>query len=248
MAEPKTIQWEKDGYLGILSIDNPPENYFINPEFVSIPQLKEWLSDDIKAMIITGTGRHFSAGADMKALINQSVNLSVLKQNMIKGNQLLDFIAGLEIPILASISGVCFGGGLEVALACDIRICTSRSMFAFPEINHDLIPGLGGVKRLQKICGHKIAMEIMFSGDILNAGKALELKIADQVIPSKDCLGYGKQFLHGLVKDRPMKLIQLLMRSFRNAESLDADGAMIKDVEMFCELAHDYSVKKMKGK
>jgi len=248
MAKPKTIKWEKDGYLGILSIDNPPGNYFINPEFVSIPQLKEWLSDDIKAMIITGTGRHFSAGADMKALINQSVELSVLKQNMIKGNQLLDFIAGLEIPVLASISGVCFGGGLEVALACDIRICTSRSMFAFPEINHDLIPGLGGVKRLQKICGHKTAMEIMFSGDILNAGKALELKIADQVLPSKDCLDYGKQFLHGLVKDRPMKLIQMLMRSFRNAESIEASEAMIKDVEMFCELAHDYSVKKMKGK
>lgn len=248
MAEPKTIKWEKDGYLGILSIDNPPENYFINPEFVSIPQLKEWLSDDIKAMIITGTGRHFSAGADMKALINQSVDLSVLKQNMIKGNQLLDFIAGLEIPVLASISGVCFGGGLEVALACDIRICTSRSMFAFPEINHDLIPGLGGVKRLQKICGHKTAMEIMFSGDILNAGKALELKIADQVIPSKDCLDYGKQCMHGLVKDRPKKLIQMLMRSFRNAESIEANEAMIKDVEMFCELAHDYSVKKMKGK
>lgn len=248
MAELKTIKWEKDGYLGILSIDNPPENYFINPEFVSIPQLKEWLSDDIKAMIITGTGRHFSAGADMKALINQSVDLSVLKQNMIKGNQLLDFIAGLEIPVLASISGVCFGGGLEVALACDIRICTSRSMFAFPEINHDLIPGLGGVKRLQKICGHKTAMEIMFSGDILNAGKALELKIADQVIPSKDCLDYGKQCMHGLVKDRPKKLIQMLMRSFRNAESLEASEAMIKDVEIFCELAHDYSVKKMKGK
>ncbi len=244
MAELKTIKWEKDGYLGILSIDNPPENYFINPEFVSIPQLKEWLSDDIKAMIITGTGRHFSAGADMKALINQSVDLSVLKQNMIKGNQLLDFIAGLEIPVLASISGVCFGGGLEVALACDIRICTSRSMFAFPEINHDLIPGLGGVKRLQKICGHKTAMEIMFSGDILNAGKALELKIADQVIPSKDCLDYGKLCMHGLVKDRPMKLIQMLMRSFRNAEALEAKEAMIKDVEIFCELAHDYSVKR----
>jgi enoyl-CoA hydratase/carnithine racemase len=244
MGELNTIKWEKDGYLGILSIDNPPENYFIDPEFVTIPELKEWLSDDIKAMIITGTGRHFSAGADIKALINQSANLEKLQRNMIRGNQLLEFIAHLEIPVLAAITGVCFGGGLELALACDIRICTSRSMFAFPEINHDLIPGLGGVKRLQKICGRKTAMEIMFSGDILNAGKALELKIADQVLPSKDCLEYGKQFLHGLVKDRPMKLIQMLMRSLRNAESLEASEAMIKDVEIFCELAHDYSVKR----
>ena len=161
-----------------------------------------------------------------------------------RGNQLLEFIAHLEIPVLAAISGVCFGGGLELALSCDIRICTSRSMFAFPEINHDLIPGLGGVKRLQKICGHKTAMEILFSGDILNAGKALELKIADQVLPSKDCLDYSKQFMHGLVRDRPKKLIQMLMRSFRNLESLDINEAMMKDAEMFCELAHDHTVKR----
>ena len=244
MADPKTIKWEKDGYLGILSIDNPPENYLINPEFITIPQLKEWLSDDIKALIITGTGRHFSAGADIKALINQSVDLEELQQSMIRGNQLLEFIADLEIPVLAAISGVCFGGGLELALACDIRICTSRSMFAFPEINHDLIPGLGGVKRLQKICGHKTALEILFSGDILNANKALELKIIDQVITEKDCLDYCKHFVQGLIKNRPVKVIHMLMRSFRNAESLEANEAMMKDVEMFCELAHDYSVKR----
>lgn len=163
---------------------------------------------------------------------------------MIRGNQLLEFIADLEIPVLAAISGVCFGGGLELALACDIRICTSRSMFAFPEINHDLIPGLGGVKRLQKICGHKTALEIMFSGDILNANKALELKIIDQVIPEKDCLDYCKYFVQALIKNRPVKVIHMLMRSFRNAESLEANEAMMKDVEMFCELAHDYSVKR----
>jgi enoyl-CoA hydratase/carnithine racemase len=244
MADPKTIKWEKDGYLGIISIDNPPENYLINPEFVTIPQLKEWLSDDIKAMIITGAGRNFSAGADIKILINQSVDPKELQLSMIRGNQLLEFIADMEIPVLAAISGVCFGGGLELALACDIRICTSRSMFAFPEINHDLIPGLGGVNRLQKICGHKTAMEILFSGDILNARKALELKIADQVLPSKDCLDYSKQFMHGLIKDRSMKIITCLMRSFHNTETLDAEEAMIKDVEMFCELAHDYSMKR----
>jgi enoyl-CoA hydratase/carnithine racemase len=247
MTDSKFITWEKDGYLGILSLNNPSENYLINPDFVEIQQLKAWLSDDIRGLIISGTGRHFSAGADIKSLISQTHQAEELKQSMIQGNQLLDSISQLEIPVLATISGVCFGGGLEIALSSDIRICMNRSMFAFPEINHELIPGLGGLKRLKKICGQKTALEILLSGDIINAGKALELKIVDIVIPSKDCLDFGKQFMNGLIKERSPKLIQYLMRSFRNAESLEAKEAMLKDVEMFCELAHDFSVKSQNG-
>ncbi len=78
-------------------------------------------------------------------------------------------------------------------------------MFAFPEINHELIPGLGGLKRLEKICGHKTAMEILLQVTILNANKALEIKIVDQVIPSKDCLDYSKQYMQDLIKDRSCK-------------------------------------------
>jgi enoyl-CoA hydratase/carnithine racemase len=243
MRDSKFIKWEKDGFLGILSLDNPPENYLINPEFVEIQQLKEWLSHDIRTLIITGTGRHFSAGADIQSIISQTNDPEKLKQSMLKGNLVLDYISQLEIPVLAAISGVCFGGGLEIALAADIRICTNRSMFAFPEINHDLIPGLGGLKRLKKICGQKTSMEILLSGDIFNAGKALELKIADMVIDSKECLGFSKQFMNGLIKDRSPKIIQYIMRSFHNAELAETDEAMLKDVEMFCELAHDFAAK-----
>jgi enoyl-CoA hydratase len=201
------------------------------------------LADDIRALIITGTGRHFSAGADIQNLISKSSRPEKLKQSMINGNQLLDYISQLEIPVLAAICGVCFGGGLEIASAVDIRICTNKSIFAFPEINHDLIPGLGGIKRLEKICGHKTALEILLSGDIINAGKALELKIVDQVIQANDCLVFSKQFMHGLIKDRSPKVIQYLMRSFRNAETVETSEAMFKDVEMFCELAHDFAAK-----
>jgi enoyl-CoA hydratase len=243
MTDSKFIKWEKDGFLGILSLDNPPENYLINPKFVEIQQLKEWLSNDIRALIITGTGRHFSAGADIQSIVAQTNEPEKLKKSMIKGNLVLDYISQLEIPVLASISGVCFGGGLEIALAADIRIFTNRSMFAFPEINHDLMPALGGLKRLKKICGQKTSMEILLSGDIFNAGKALELKIADLVIDSKDCLDFSKQFMNGLIKDRSPKVIQYIMRSFRNAELAETDVAMLKDVEMFCELANDFAVK-----
>ncbi len=248
MADTNSMKWEKDGHLGILSIDNPPENYLANPEFTTISQLKEWLGNDIRAMIITGTGRHFSAGADIKTLVRQSANRVELKQNMLSGNHLLTFIADLEIPVAAAVSGVCFGGGMEVALACDLRFCTKKAIFAFPEINHNLIPGLGGLKRLQNLCGHKTAMEILFTGDILNANKAFELKIVDHVVPSNDLLDYCRHYMKGLINDRSSKVIRMTMRSFRNAESLNANEAMINDVEMFCELAHDFSMNERRKK
>ncbi len=88
----KNISWETDGSLGILTIANPPENYLIEPEFVSIEQLKSWLTEDIKGLIITGAGRHFSGGADLKNLMELAKNETDLFQSMQKGNHLLNYI------------------------------------------------------------------------------------------------------------------------------------------------------------
>ncbi len=235
------VHWSKDGFLGVLTIENLPENYLVNPEFVSISQLEEWLSDDIRAMIITGAGRHFSAGADLKVISRLTKDADDLKSGMTQGNHLLNYISRLEIPTLAAINGICFGGGLEIALSCDLRFCTRRSLFAFPEINYNLIPGLGGLNRLERICGHRNSMEIMFSGDTLNANKALELKIVDRIIDQPDLLVFCQNYLQGLIKGRSPEVIRMLMRSFRNSEYLTADEAMKKDVEMFCKLAGNFS-------
>jgi enoyl-CoA hydratase/carnithine racemase len=144
---------------------------------------------------------------------------------------------------VAAISGVCFGGGLEIALACDIRICTHRSLFAFPEINLNLIPALGGLKRLQNLCGHRAAIEILSGGDTLNAHRAFELKIVDRVVEEKDCRQFAVDYLNSLVHDRPKKVISMLMKSFRNADMLPFEEAQKKDVDMFCELALDASLQ-----
>ncbi|MCD4681889.1 MAG: enoyl-CoA hydratase/isomerase family protein [Bacteroidales bacterium] len=246
MSDKKNITWEVDDSLGILTLNNPPENYLINPEFVSIDQLKSWLKENIKGLIITGAGRHFSGGADLNNLMELAKNENDLFTNLSKGNDLLNYIDDLEIPVVAAISGVCFGGGLEIALSCDIRICTERSMFAFPEINHDLIPGIGGVARLERLTGKKTAMDILFSGDTINARKALELKIVDYVIPKYGFLEFSKNYLNKLVENRPIKVINMLMRSLKNSRELEFTEAVKRDVKMFCELAID-EAKKLKN-
>ena len=119
--------------IGILKLNNPPQNYLIEPAFADLEKLQRWLNADLKGLIITGAGRHFSAGADMLHLKEMAANTGALEKKMTAGNQLLNFIYDLDIPTIAAIKGVCFGGGLEIALSCQIRFCNSKALFAFPE-------------------------------------------------------------------------------------------------------------------
>lgn len=233
----KGFRWESSGAVGILTLDRVPENYLAQPEFIPLDFLKEQLTPEIKGLVITGAGRHFSAGADPGLLFKQAADSGALREQVLRGNQLLDFIDNLDIPVVTAISGICFGGGLEIALACDLRFCTQRSLFAFPEIHLDLIPALGGVRRLQNLCGHRVALELLFRGDTINAHKAAELKIADLITEQKDVREFAVDYLAALVKDRPLKVIRMLMKSFRNAESGSHVASGLNDAEMFCELS-----------
>ena len=241
------IEWIKDDTIGILKL-NPeasgPQNYLTDPEFIKLETLQENLSDGIKGLIITGTGRHFSAGADPESIFKQIENKEEFKHSLIKGNKLLNFIENLEIPTIAAISGVCFGGGLEIALSCHIRVCSEKSLFAFPEVNQNLIPGMGGIRKLEKLAGKAKALELVVSGDIINANKAYELKLVDYITGKKKALEFSLELLKNITKDRPLKIINTIMRSINNSSRMEIDEAIEKDAEMFCELAIEEAKKK----
>ena len=152
MEKTGQVSLEVDQHIGIIRIDNPPGNYLVRPEFISLETLRHWIEkSQIKGMIISGTGKHFSGGADLETLFSQSGDASILESEITKGIELLHFIEDIEIPVLAAINGICFGGGLEIALACHMRICSRNALFAFPEINHGITPGLGGIKRITEL-------------------------------------------------------------------------------------------------
>jgi enoyl-CoA hydratase/carnithine racemase len=133
------------GDIGLLTLNNPPQNYLTEPEFIPASELKKWIEDNgLKGLVITGSGRHFSGGAQLESVFSMAADEERMEGRMARGKELLRYIEELDIPVAAAISGVCFGGGLEIALACHIRICSENSLFAFPETNQGLMPGLGG--------------------------------------------------------------------------------------------------------
>lgn len=223
---------------GILILENPPQNYLPEPEFIPVDELKDWIGQNHpKALIIAGSGRHFSGGANIDSLFSLVKTTESLEKQMKKGKELLDFIENLDIPVVAAIKGVCFGGGLEIALSCHIRICSESALFAFPEANLGLIPGLGGTYRLRERISLKDSMKMILGGDMINAEEAFIMKLVDTVVKDEDPLSYALHFLKRITDGRPLKIINYVMRSLKNAKRLPPEEAMHEETRMFCELA-----------
>ena len=224
--------------IGILIVKNPPQNYLTEPEFIPVTELKEWIEGNyLKALIISGSGRHFSAGANLDSIYTLAAGGEQMEVTMDKGKELLAFLQDLDIPVVAAISGVCFGGGLEIALACHIRICSENALFAFPETNHGLMPGLGGTLRLRERISLQESLKMILGGDIINAEEALLLNVVDTIVKNEEPLPYTLHFLRRITEGRPLKIINYVMRSLKNAKRLPPEETLREETRMFSDLA-----------
>ncbi len=232
------IQWEVRDSVGILSLANPPENFLKEPEFVPLETLKKWIGEqEPHALVITGAGRHFSAGADREDVLKKVEKQEELLSKLMKGKELLDYLENLTIPCIAMVRGVCFGGGLEIALACHIRTCSENALFAFPETNSGLLPGLGGTIRLPGRISFKSSLEMILSGDMISSEIARELGLVDEVFPDAELAPGTFHMIRKMIGNRPPELIRMVMQALHNARSLPISEAMKEESRMFCELA-----------
>jgi enoyl-CoA hydratase len=238
LEDKSGIIWNKQGSTGILSLSPSGGNYLDDPEFANVNRLKEIFSDpDLKGMIIRGSGRHFSAGANLKKLRQLARDESLLKEKMVAGKELITLVNSAPIPVIAAINGACFGGGLEIALACHIRICSESALFAFPETHHGIMPGLGGTVTLAQVIGTGRSTEMILAGDVVNAKKALEMKLVDYVIPAVELDDFTISYIQKLTNDREIDVIRSVMQSIYNSQHMTMDKALEEETKMFCALA-----------
>lgn len=208
------IELEVQNGIGILSINNEAQNKIKDPEFIDLEFLKGWVSENsIRGLIITGKGRHFSSGADVDRMMTFNNDAEKVKDNILKGHRLLDYIEQLPIPTAAAIGGICFGAGLEIALACHFRICAENAVLAFPESNIGLMPGLGGTIRLPRLIGKSKAIQMIVSGSSLNATEALTLGLADIVCPKKMELEKTKEWLQKMLDNKSYDIVTAIIHS-----------------------------------
>lgn len=237
MEQSNITEWEIVDNFGILTINNPPQNFLTEPEIVGLSDLQRWTSNEtLRGLIVQGKGRHFSAGADKNNILT-APDEEGIRNNLTKGKKVLNYLWDLPIPTIAAIRGVCFGGGLEVALSCHIRICSDKSLFSFPEAGLGIMPGLHGTVKLPRIVGIANAIDILLTGKTLDAQEALRLKLVDYVVPANEVFDYSLAFLKRLTGDKPIRVIHAVVQSFINARKLSEDEAIEKGSLMFCDLA-----------
>ena len=181
--EFENVILEKTAAVAIVRVNRPKVLNALNRK--TMEELEcvffELKSDSqIKAVILTGSGdKAFIAGADIKEISDYQAGSG--SQFAHQGQSVLDLIENLGKPVLAAINGYALGGGLEIAMACHLRLASARAKMGQPEINLGIIPGFGGTQRLARMVGEGRAMELVLSGDTISAEEALRIGLVNQV-------------------------------------------------------------------
>ncbi|MEM0043671.1 MAG: 3-hydroxyacyl-CoA dehydrogenase/enoyl-CoA hydratase family protein [Sulfolobales archaeon] len=182
-----TLLVRKENRVAWIVLNRPERLNAINIEMLQELSrvLDELEADDsVRVIVITGSGRAFSAGADVTGFAGVNpVKAYIFSRRF---QEVLSKIEKLAKPVIAAINGYALGGGLEIALACDIRIASEGAMLGQPEINLGLIPGAGGTQRLSRLIGLGRALEIIFTGDMIPAREAERIGLVNRVVPSEN--------------------------------------------------------------
>lgn len=220
----------------VLTLNHPPDNRLTSPVWVDPRALLAFLDKNkAKSLVITGAGRHFSNGADL-ASIQTMLKTGELAKQLKQGKELLQNLYQLNIPVIAAIEGICFGGGLEIALSTHLRIMSDKSLMAFPESMQNLMPGLTGNWLIKKHLTLGKSMEMLLGNKVFSADEALQEGLTDFICPSKSTLEFALSLSKKMTKDKPMHVIQHVMQALKNSYEMPREEAMKEETRLFCEL------------
>jgi enoyl-CoA hydratase/carnithine racemase len=179
--------------IALVTIDHPKVNALSDAVISQVDAaMDEVIQDElVKVAIITGAGQSaFAAGADIRQLAGfaRTGDRAGAREFIHRGQTLFDKIESCEKPVIAAVNGAAFGGGLELALACHIRILSERAGLAAAEANLGLVPGWGGSQRLARLAGTGRALECIMTGDTMSAQEAWRIGVANRVVPAEQLL------------------------------------------------------------
>ena len=233
------IQLEKRGHIAVLTIANPPANTWTADSLAALKATVENLNADrdIFALVVTGQGeKFFSAGADLKTFADgDRARANDMAQRFGEAFAALTAFRGVSI---AAVNGYAMGGGLECAMACDIRIAEEHAQMALPEASVGLLPCAGGTQNLPWLVGEGWAKRMILCGERVTAAKALEIGLVEEVVPTGNGLEAALKLAEGACKQSPSSIARCkqLVMSARDGRS-HSDGWRMER-ELFVELFH----------
>ncbi len=201
--EYRETTYEVEGPMALLTINRPEKHNAIS--LATLAELRHSVAragadDDVRVVTITGAGgRAFASGSDLNEVLHRDFKKAL--EPIVQG--LADQLERLPKPTIAAIDGICMGGGLEVALGCDLRIATSTSRFATPEGKLGIIPGGGATARLPRIVGRGWGMEMMLMGKPIDAERALSIGLVTRLVAREELLPEARRMAEHLASFAP---------------------------------------------
>lgn len=234
--ELQNLKMTVEEQVAVIVIDHPPANTLNTPTMNDLEQvIREVISNkEIKAAVITGAGMFFIAGAD----INEIATLKSAQDGetiTLRGQSVISMIGNSPKPFIAAINGMCLGGGMELAMACHLRVCGDRAQVGQPEINLGIIPGFGGTQRLSRLTNISKAMELILTGDRISAQEAFRIGLVNKVVPNMDVV---KQAV-GLAKKIASKgavAVAKAMDAIKTGSEMTLEDGLKYEAKLFGEI------------
>ena len=231
--ETEFIKYEEEGIIAVLTINRPKALNALNSQVLD--ELDKTLgnidTNKIRALILTGAGeKSFVAGADIGEM--SSLTKEQGKAFGKKGNDVFRKLETFPIPVIAAINGFALGGGCEISMSCDIRICSDNAIFGQPEVGLGITPGFGGTQRLARIVGQGMAKQMIYTGRNIKADEAYRIGLVNAVYPQSELLNEAKKMAETIARQAPIA-VRNAKKAINDGLQVDMDKAIEIEEELF---------------
>lgn len=245
--EYEILQWAAAEGIATVTISRPQAMNALNSRFFQemdglVAELEP--RQDIKVVVITGEGKAFVAGADIAEMVHMTQEEG--KAFSSTGQRTFRSLELLEKPVIAAVNGFALGGGLELALACDFRIASSRAKFGQPEVNLGLIPGYAATQRLPRLIGIGNALFLLMTGEMIAADDALRMGLVQKVVEPEELMTTVHELAKTIASKGP-QAVRLVKKVARQGNLMDFESGCALESELFGSLFENEGAEGMKA-
>lgn len=237
------ITYEAEGQIGIITINRPKALNALNSTVLE--ELDKTLDavdlQTVRCLILTGAGeKSFVAGADIGEMstLTKAEGESFGK----KGNDVFRKLETFPIPVIAAVNGFALGGGCEISMSCDIRICSENAVFGQPEVGLGITPGFGGTQRLARIVGTGKAKEMIYGARNIKAEEAYRIGLVNNVYPLEELMPAAKKLAATIARNAPIA-VRNCKRAINEGLQVDMDQAVVIEEKLFGNCFETYDQK-----
>ncbi len=235
------VNVDLQGAVAVLTIDRPKALNALNPEVLAdLKAAFEGLDQNtVRCVVLTGAGdKSFVAGADIGSMSTMTRAEGEAFGKL--GNDIFLMIESFPLPVIAAVNGFALGGGCELAMSCDIRICSDNAMFGQPEVGLGITPGFGGTQRLPRLVGMGMAKQLLYTARNIDAAEALRIGLVNAVIPQAELLDAALKMAGQIAKNAPIA-VRACKKAVNEGMQVSIDRAVEIEEKLFggCFETHD---------